>query len=157
MKSKKSSNALEPVERDPARQAVEAIGRRLSMDPTHLPALRVPGCPDVPAPEQSNAYQSARVLMMRLADSIIQWRRQLPSDRQPAILAVLNGGLQIAVERLAEESFHGIRIEGRIDGNPCMVLAHQATVQLLCYIEKVEKEESRRSIGFIINGEEQQV
>jgi hypothetical protein len=38
-----------------------------------------------------------------------------------------------------------------------MVLAHQATVQLLCYIEKVEKEESRRSIGFIINGEEQQL
>lgn len=59
------------------------------------------------------------------------------------------------MERLAEESFHGIRIEGKIDGNPCMVMAHQATVQLLCYIEKVEKEESRRSIGFIINGEEQ--
>ena len=58
---------------------------------------------------------------------------------------------------LEAAGFHGIRIEGRIDGNPCMVLAHQATVQLLCYIEKVEKEEHRRSIGFIINGEEQQV
>jgi hypothetical protein len=86
----------------------------------HLPALRVPECPlpDIPGPEESNAYQSARALMMRLADSIIQWRHQLPSDRQPAILAVLNGGLQIAVERLAEESFHGIRIEGRSTATP---------------------------------------
>jgi hypothetical protein len=160
MESKPFRKATEAIEHDPTRKAVDAIGaNRPSMGQFHLPALRLPECPlpDIPGPEESNAYQSARALMMRLADSIIQWRHQLPSDRQPAILAVLNGGLQIAVERLAEESFHGIRIEGKIDGNPCMVLAHQATVQLLCYIEKVEKEESRRSIGFIINGEEQQL
>jgi len=158
MESKPFMKALEATDNDPTRKAFDAIGaNRRSMEQLHLPALRVPECPrpDVPGPEESNAYQSARALMMRLADSISQWRHQRPADRQPAILAVLNGGLQIAVERLAEESFHGIRIEGRIDGNPCMVLAHQATVQLLCYIEIVEKEESRRCIGFIINGEEQ--
>lgn len=103
------------------------------------------------------AHKSAGVLMRRLADTIVEWREQLPEDQQPAILAILHGGVQIQVERLAQESFHGIRIEGRMGDNPCMVLAHQSTVQLLCFVEKVEKEEFRRQIGFIIDGEETQV
>lgn len=152
--------AVASQENEPMRNALGVIERnRPSPDQCHLPSLRIPELrvPQAPTPEQSNAYQSARALMRRLADSIMQWRHQLPADQQPAILAVLNGGIQISVERLAEESFHGIRIEGKLAGNPCMVLAHQATVQLLCYIERVEQEEHRRSIGFIIDGEEQQL
>jgi hypothetical protein len=38
-----------------------------------------------------------------------------------------------------------------------MVLGHQATTQLLCYIEKVENEEQRKRIGFTIGGKEQQI
>ena len=147
------------------RKAIEAIGKsRPSLDQYHLPALRMPephvadfSVPDIPTPEERNEYQSAGFLMRRLADSIIQWRQQLPSDQQPAILAVLNGGTLISVERLAEESFHGIRLEGKLADTPCMILAHQATIQLLCYIEKVEKEEHRRRIGFIIDGKEEQI
>lgn len=152
--------ALEALENSPMRKALEAIEEsRPSFEQYRFPQLRMPEfhLPDIPTQEEVNEYQSAGVFMRRLADSIMQWRHQLPSDQQPAILAILNGGIQINVERLAEESFHGIRIEGMIVGNPCMVLAHQATVQLLCYIEKVEKEEHRRSIGFIIGGKEQQV
>lgn len=107
--------------------------------------------------ETNDNHKSAGVLMRRLADTVTQWRQQLPEDQQPAILAILHGGVQIQVERLAQESYHGIRIEGRMSGNPCMVLAHQSTVQLLCFVEKVEKEEFRRRIGFIIDGEEQEL
>jgi len=152
--------ALKAFENDPVRKAIDAIEKsRPSLEPYHLPELRMPEfhIPDIPTQEEVNEYQSAGVLLQRLADSIIQWRSQLPPDQQPAILAILNGGILINVDRLAEESFHGIRIEGKMQGNPCMVLAHQATVQLLCYIEKVEKKELGTRIGFIIDGKEQQV
>jgi hypothetical protein len=152
--------ALEELGSSPMQRAVEAIERsRPPMKQYHLPELRVPEfhVPDVPAQEEVNEYQSAGTLMRRLVDSITQWRRQLPPEQQPAILAILNGGIQIRVELLAEESFHGIRIEGTLGGNRCMVLAHQSTVQLLCYIEEIEQEENRRTIGFIIDGKEQQV
>jgi len=111
----------------------------------------------IPTPLEQNSYQSAGSLMRRLADTIAQWRTQVAADSQPAILAILHGGIQINVSLLAEECFHGIRIEGMIDGSPCMLLAHQASVQLLCYVAKVEKEEFRRKIGFIIDGEERRV
>ncbi|MBK8454901.1 MAG: hypothetical protein WAQ53_04245 [Thiofilum sp.] len=107
-----------------------------------------------------NNYQSSAVLMRRLAESIMEWRRQLPEGVQPAVMAILNGGLQIRVHRLAQESFHGIRIEGTLNGSPCMLLAHQATVQMLCYVEKIDQNtpaSKPRKIGFIIEGEEREV
>ncbi|MET1255860.1 hypothetical protein [Aliikangiella maris] len=106
-----------------------------------LPALNLPrqDC----EVREANEYQSAGILMRRLADTIMQWRSQLPEDEEPAILAIMHGGLQISVERLAQESFHGIRIEGNMNGSPCMLLAHQSTVQLLCFVKKVEKQEKR--------------
>lgn len=151
--------AFDSFDNNATRKALESIAKSPWSPGQLLPELRTPAfdMPKIPTWEEANKYQSAGVLMRRLADSITQWREQLPNDQQPAILAILNGGIQINVERLAEESFHGIRIEGKVEGNPCMVLAHQATVQLLCYIEKVEKEEHRRRIGFIIDGEEKQV
>lgn len=152
--------ALQGIDTSAMKKALESIERGNSgLDSFRLPELRLPEfhMPRIPTQQEVNEYQSAGVLMKRLADSIIQWRRQLPEDQQPAILALLYGGVQINVERLAEESFHGIRIEGKLNESPCMVLAHQAGVQLLCYIQKVEKEEGRRTIGFIIDGEERQV
>lgn len=52
---------------------------------------------------------------------------------------------------MATECFHGIGIEGLLNGNPCMLLSHQSSVQLLCFVQKIEKEEFRRKIGFIID------
>ncbi|MCW8879040.1 MAG: hypothetical protein OQJ89_06520 [Kangiellaceae bacterium] len=109
------------------------------------------------SPHEANEYQSAGALMRRLADTIVQWREQLPDDMEPAILAVMHGGIQINVERLAQESFHGIRIEGNMNGSPCMLLAHQSTVQMLCFVKKVEEQKVKRRIGFIIDGEEEEV
>lgn len=66
----------------------------------------------------------------------------------------MNGGIQIEVERMAQESSHGIRIEGLLNGNPCMLLSHQSSVQLLCFVQKIEPAKPRRKIGFIIDGVE---
>ena len=101
-----------------------------------------------------NSYQSARALLQRLSQTVTDWRRELGDDVQPAILAIMNGGLQVEVERMAQESFHGIRIEGLLNGNPCMLLSHQSSVQLLCFVQKIQKEKPRRKIGFIIDGVE---
>ena len=101
-----------------------------------------------------NSYQSARALLQRLSQTVMDWRKELDDDVQPAIIAIMNGGIQIDVERMAQESFHGIRIEGLLNGNPCMLLSHQSSVQLLCFVQKVEKKKPRRKIGFIIDGVE---
>ena len=108
----------------------------------------------LPTAEEANHYQSAAILLRRLAESVGQWRKQLPDDFQPTVLALLNGGVQVQVDRLAQESFHGIRIDGSVEGAACVVLAHQATVQLLCFAQPVRPpEQPRRPIGFIIDGE----
>ena len=148
---------LEQVNREAMRQAVESMGMVCVPTIANVPLPQTSIAQAPSEDEVSNDYRSAGVLMRRLADTVIQWREQLPKDQQPAILAVLNGGIQINVLRLAQESFHGIRIEGTINGSPCMLLSHQSSVQLLCYVEKVEKEEFRRRIGFIIDGEEEEV
>jgi hypothetical protein len=105
--------------------------------------------------ELENEYQSAGALMRRLAHTISEWRRQLPEGVQPALMAIVQGGPQIQIRSLAQEGFHGIRIDGYIDDAPCILLAHQATLQILCYVEEVKPpEKPRRSIGFIIEGEQ---
>ena len=142
--------------------ASDLLAKRLSS----LDSLKNIAFPSMPVPEpirmpriqtfeENNHFQSAGVLLRRLAESIGQWRTTLPEDVQPAIIAILHGGIQIDVDRLAQESFHGIRIEGRTQGSPCVVLAHQATVQLLCFIQPIQPpEHPRRPIGFVIDGEE---
>lgn len=110
--------------------------------------------PKMPTFEETNQFQGAAVLLRRLAESIRLWRSALPEDVQPAVIALLNGGMQIDVTSLAQESFHGIRIEGQIQGQACVVLAHQSTVQLLCIAQPVSApERPKRSIGFIIDGQ----
>lgn len=145
---------LEVDEQDLAENQSQPVG--LSVPEGLLPRLKVNR---IPTQEEANEYQSAGILMRHLADTIVQWREQLPEGQEPAILAVLNGGMRINVERLAQESFHGIRIEGFMNGAPCMLLAHQSTVQLLCFIQISEQRprQQRRKIGFIIDGEEQEV
>ncbi len=106
------------------------------------------------ANRQINDYRSSGELIRSLANTIRQWRANTPADAQPAITAILSGGMQVNVTRLAQESFHGIRIEGHVAGNACMILTHQSNVQLLCYIEKIAEEAPERKIGFIIDGKE---
>ena len=140
---------------------MEQLSRHLAsipqLDLPQLPTFeppRLPELPHIPTFEENNSFQSAAVLLRRLAKAVAKWRAQLPADVQPAILAILHGGIQLSVESLSQESFHGIRIEGRLEGSPCVVLAHQATVQLLCFVEPIAPpEHPRRPIGFVIGGE----
>ena len=119
-----------------------------------MPYIEPVRLPKIPTPEESNQYQSAAILLKRLAEAIRTWRTQLPEGLQPAVLALLHGGVQMNVETLAQESFHGIRIEGKIGGQASVVLAHQATIQLLCIAQPVEvPSQSRRPIGFVIDGQ----
>ena len=40
-----------------------------------------------------------------------------------------------------------------MNDSPCMFISHQASLQILCYTQKVEPEK-RRKIGFHVGGEE---
>jgi len=120
-----------------------------------VPGYQIPKSHAVSLPQEAD--ESAGGMLRRLAQTILEWREELPEDAQPVITAIASGGVQIMVERMSQESHHGIRIEGMMNGNPCMLLAHQANLELLCYIEKVQEAEFRRKIGFIIDGEETEV
>ncbi len=117
-----------------------------SIEPYQSPPIKFP---KVPIQEEINEYQSASVLMQALAKEATQWKEQLPDDFRPAILAILPGGLQINMHTLSQVTFHGIRIEGKMNDSPCSLLAHQSTVQILCYAEEITPESPRRPIGFI--------
>lgn len=120
-----------------------------------IPGYQIPKAHAVRSPDQGD--DSAGGMLRRLAQTILEWRDELPEDAQPVITAIASGGVQIMVERMSQESHHGVRIEGVMNGNPCMLLVHQANLELLCYIEKVHEVEFRRKIGFIIDGEESEV
>lgn len=120
-----------------------------------LPGYQIPRAH--PASGSQQADDSAGGMLRRLAETILEWREELPEDAQPVITAIASGGAQIMVERMSQESHNGIRIEGKIGDNPCMLLVHQANLELLCFIEKVQEVEFRRKIGFIIDGEESEV
>ncbi len=144
-----------------ARQRQDQDLLKAQIRPLALPELRLPECTPAAAScasaHDADGQQSAGELMRRLAGTITQWRKELPQGVQPALLALAHGGVQISVTSLAQESFHGIRIDGHINGAPCMLLAHQATVQILCYAEEIKPpEQPKRSIGFVIDGEHSQ-
>lgn len=104
---------------------------------------------DTPNLRESNEFRSAGVLMKAIADEALSWRQSLEEGLQPAIVAVLQGGIQIDVLKLSQVSFHGIRIEGKMGGNSCVMFAHQSSVQMLCHAIEIKEEAPQRSIGFI--------
>ena len=109
--------------------------------------------PKLPTNEERHAYESAGVLIERLAKRIEHWQSSLPEDAQPVILAVLPSGATVRVLSLAQESHHGIAITGLVENNECLLLTHQATLQLLCYVEIITAESPRRPIGFYVQSQ----
>lgn len=109
--------------------------------------------------EDENQYRSAGVLLQALANEARAWSQQLPPDFRPAIVALLHGGLQVQVRTLAQISFDGIRIEGLMGDSPCSMLAHQNTVQLMCYAEHVGEDPdlAKHPIGFIWPDRDEQI
>lgn len=109
--------------------------------------------------EDANQYRSAGVLLQALANEARAWSEQLPPDFRPAIVAILHGGLQVQVRTLSQISFDGIRIEGLMGDSPCSLLAHQGTVQLVCFAEQLTdpQEQVRHPIGFIWPDRDEQI
>lgn len=112
---------------------------------------------EISTQEQQNHFRSAGVFMESLAREAQEWKECVGEGFAPAIIAILYGGVQINVNTLSQVSFHGIRIEGLMNGAPCTVLAHQSTVQMLCHAIKLEPEIPARPIGFIWEGNEVEV
>lgn len=136
--------------------AAMAIPPKIFGDYSEFKAPELPSI-ELPTQEEINDYRSASVFMEAFAKEALAWKEQLPEEYEPAILAILYGGIQINVHSLAKVSFHGIRIEGSLNGAPCSLLAHQSTIQMLCHGMPVEEEEPRRPIGFIWDGHEVEV
>ncbi len=112
--------------------------------------------PKVCSREDENEFRSAGVLLEALAIEARAWSEKLPSNFRPAIVAILHGGVQVEVRSLAQVSFDGIRIEGTMGEDvPCSMLAHQGTIQLVCYAKELnelwdkELERAKNPIGFI--------
>jgi len=109
--------------------------------------------PEMASLEERHSYESSKDLINSVVTTIRQWKNSQPVTCEPAVMALLHGGIQIEVSSLTNVSFHGLRIEGSLGGRPCIVLAHQATVQLLCYPAERIKEQPRRKIGFVVDGQ----
>jgi hypothetical protein len=135
-------------------QELQEAGRRLSSIDTSsfrsMPNIKMPQI-KVPTAEEIHRFESSGVLIARLEERVKLWQQSLSSNTQPAIVAILANGLEIRVTSLSQEGHNGIAIEGLITGKQCMVVAHQAGLQLLCYIEEVQDEKQRRSIGFNVS------
>lgn len=103
--------------------------------------------------EKAHEFESAGAFIERLAQRIALWRESTPEDAQPTVLAMLQNGGTMEVVGLGEDGHSGIVVEGIIDDNPCMMLTHQSSLQILCYTQRVEPGE-RRTIGFQVGGRE---
>ena len=111
----------------------------------------------VPTVEERHEYESAGELIKRLAARIRLWQEQLEGNIQPVILAILTNGASIRVRRLEQDGHNGIIIEGTVDDKPCMILAHQQNLQLLCFVEEIkEPEQKKEPIGFNYHGKNSQ-
>ena len=96
------------------------------------------------------------MFLASLASEVKAWREQFPQNDQPAVMAILRGGFQVNVMKLAQVSFVGIRIEGLLQGSPVTLFAHQSTGQMLCFAMEIQEPEQRNPIGFIWNHREEE-
>lgn len=103
---------------------------------------------DGPTPEESHEYESAGALLDRLERTIKDWRAKLPSNAQPLIEAIVPGGWIVVCE-FVEQGHNGIAIRGKAGDRECLLLVHQANLQLLCTIDKLDDEKPRTTIGFV--------
>ena len=144
-----------PEEKSKTLESVmESLNQKISPVPGFTPpalekkALYCP-LPDSCTQEDKNEFRSAAAFLASVATEVKAWRTQLPENYQPAVMAILQGGVQIHVMKLAQVSFDGIRIEGLLQNNPVTVFAHQSTVQMMCFAMEIKEEKERNPIGFI--------
>ena len=106
---------------------------------------------DEAAAERAHEYESAGALLDRLERTIREWRARLPANAQPLIEAIVPGGWVVVCD-FVEQGHNGIAIRGKAGDRDCLLLVHQANLQLLCTIEKLDSSKERTPIGFIRRG-----
>jgi hypothetical protein len=131
-------------------------GKELSQQHS-MPELSKFCIPKAQSLEQQNGFQSASAFIESIANEALVWKDALPEGHSPKVLAFLYGGMSINVKNLTKVSFSGIRIEGEYNGEPCALLAHQSTVQILCYGPKIKAEVKKMPIGFFWDENELEV
>jgi hypothetical protein len=93
--------------------------------------------------------KSAAVFIQALRELEMSWLAQLPKDSQIAIYVLLPNGRAVELGYIGEQGYNGVFIQGRdADGETYVLIAHQATLQFFCKVEKVTPEQPRRQIGF---------
>lgn len=101
------------------------------------------------------ADRSASGLLEELDMVVRAWREKVPPDAQVVILAILASGTVIEARDFSDAGPNGIAITARLsDGGDCLVLTHQASLQLLCRVVKIENPKERYSIGFRYEGKQ---
>ncbi len=145
----------EALDRTTTRTRARVTRRRFTWD---TPSYPIPSIDELCPPrnldrrpltvEETHEFESAGALLDRLERSIKEWRAKLPDDAQPLIEAIVPGGW-IVVQEFVEQGHNGIAIRGRAGNRDCLLLVHQANLQLLCTIEKLESDRQRTPIGFV--------
>ena len=134
----------------------------MSNNSLHNPKFDIPGLTGMPdldpilaqmPKEQQHRFESAGEFIKRLAHRVQMWRENLPEGEQPHILALLPDGGSVHILSVAEDGHSSVVVEGMLDGTPCMFISHQASLQILCFTQKLEEEEEPRTIGFHVGGE----
>ncbi len=115
------------------------------------PKYPIPDVPSLPMPalinlEDRHRSESAGDFVSRLAHQIRSWEKQIPQDAQSVVLAVLPNGLTVDVTEVCPDGHNLVRLTGTVNGTHTMLLAHQAALQVVCYIRKADGPHHR--IGF---------
>lgn len=77
--------------------------------------------------------ESAADMVEALIAAVNQWRsRNAASGAQLAVLAILQNGAEITVEKVSAVGVQLLRIEGTLNGGPVALLSHMSLVQFAC-------------------------
>ncbi|MFH0851810.1 MAG: hypothetical protein V1876_03610 [Candidatus Peregrinibacteria bacterium] len=137
---------------NPGKQFTEQLAKIRKQFTSPLASYSIPriSLPEIrmPSEAEKHEYESAGDFVSRLARQIHAWKKALPEDAQPVILAVLVNGLTVDAKHISADGHNVVRIVGHVDQMETMVIAHQVTLQVMCYIKKLRPDEPRYEIGF---------
>src|SRR4051812_19798164 len=89
-------------------------------------------------PEQAHHFESAGEFLNRIAIEIQQWLRGMAlsgasNGKRWVLSATLSNGHTVIVHRMGVQGHSMFKLEGEIDGQACLLLAHHHSVQVLAY------------------------
>ena|SRR5438876_4777055 len=104
-------------------------------------------------PRPLRDYSLADRFIESVEKHIKELQERLAGDEQLLVMALLPGSKEILVNWIGYSNPNLVVFDGTemTSGHQVSLLAHQDTVQLLCRVEKIEPQRSRRTIGFTHN------